>query len=413
MKKINLNGLKNVLSPKEMKTNYNMKPYRTFFVILFSLTILIACKQKQQETEDKTIFIPLAEKKDMDIYDLFEDIKYIALETNDSSLLTGISSSSFSKLILKNGYIYTSDVSIPLIIFDENGKWIRTIEHKGPGPGEYLNLSQFAVSNNKEIAIVDASLKKILFYSWEGRFLASSTFHGDYQQPRSAFYLNDSLLVVYTPSGQSEGFQFHILNRNTLDFINSYWPTYARQYSVGVVNFFVEFQGKYIFYSPLNPHIYELTADSETLRYTINVGGKISPDDYWDIKDMSWTEIREKNMWEHLYNDHREKGYIDNIMFFSEADETIILKFSDLKNTFDGTYALIDKKTHNSVLFDKITFDSHLNWKPPTMFCTSDGIVVIPIPADILLESGEGEIRKMFPNLLEDDNPILCIGKLR
>ena len=390
-----------------------MRLYHTVFTMLFYLTFLISCKPKQQETKDKTIFIPLAEKKNLAIDDLFKDVKYIALETNDSSLLTDITSASFSKLILKNGYIYTSDISIPLIIFDENGKWIRTIDHKGQGPGEYLNLSQFAVSNNKEIAIVDASLKKILFYSWEGRFLASSTFQGNDQRPRSAFYLNNSLLVVYTPPGQSVGFQFHILDRNTLDFINSYWPTYARQYSVGAVNFFVEFQGKYIFYSPLNPHIYELTADSETLRYTINVGGKISPDDYWDIKDMSWTEIREKNMWEYLYNDHREKGYIDNIMFFSEADETILLQFSDSKDTFDGPYAFINKESRNSVLFDKITFDSHLSWKPPIMFCTSDGIVVIPIPAEILLESGEGEIRKMFPTLLEDDNPILCIGKLR
>ena len=42
-----------------------------------------------------------------------------------------------------------------------------------------------------------------------------------------------------------------------------------------------------------------------------------------------------------------------------------------------------------------------------------NGIVIIPIPADILLDSEEGALRKMFPNLLEEDNLILCIVKLR
>ena len=201
---------------------------------------------------------------------------------------------------------------------------------------------------------------------------------------------------------------------NTLNFINFYWPTHSRQYHVTSNNHVVEYQGKIIFFEPQNPRIYELTVDSASLRYDINVGNKVHPEDFWDIKDLTWDEIVEKNIWKRQVQEIREKGYIDNIMFFSEAPETILLKFSSTgKDTYQGTYALINKESRSSVLIDKIAFDSHFFWKPGNMYSRSDGIVIIPIPADILLESEEGEIRKSFPNLLEDDNPILCIAKLR
>ena len=380
----------------------------------FALVLLLSCKPQQHQHENKTIYIPLTDKKILSVNDIFKEIKYIPLETNNFSLLTSITSQNFSKLILKDGYIYTQELDRPLFIFDENGRWIRTIERRGQGPEEYLNFSSFDVNNNREIAVVDGMRKKILFYSWEGEFLAISSYHGDQQTPRSVTYFNDSLLIIHTPPGHSNGYKFHILNRNTLDFVRSYWPTYSRQYFVSrASNPVVDYQGKQIFHEPQNPCIYELTADSAILRYSIDVGGKMPPENFWDIKDMSWNEIVETNIWAHQTQEHKEKGYIDHIMFFSEAPETILLQFSGSKDVFDGTFALINKESRSSILIDKIAFDSHFVWKPSKMFSRFDGIVIIPIPVHILLESGEGEIRKMFPNLLEDDNPILCIAKLR
>jgi len=390
-----------------------MRPHHIVFILFLFHALLTSCKPEKQGEENKTIFIPLTDAKIISVHDIFEEVKYIPLETNDFSLLTSITDLSFSKLIFKNGYIYTQHLNSPLFVFDENGSWIRTIDRKGQGPEEYTSLSNFDVNNNKEIVVLDRRSGKILFYSWEGRFLARVNYRIEHQLPNQLYYLNDSLLIAHSPSHRFEGYKFHILHRNTLDFINSYFPAYLRQVGGSVSDCFVEYQGKVIFYEPQNPHIYELTSDTAMLRYTIEVGGKTPPENFWDIKDMTWAEIVEKNIGQRQIQEHREKGYIDNMMFFSEAPETILLQFSGSKDTYNGTYALINKKHRTSVLIDKIAFDSQFVWKPHTMFSRSDGIVIIPIPAHVLLDSGEGEIRKMFPNLLEDDNPILCIAKLR
>ena len=377
-------------------------------VLSLFLNFLVSCTPKQQETENKTIFIPLVEKKVLPVTDIFEEVKYIPLETNDFSLLTSITDPLFSKLILKNGYIYTQHLNSPIFIFDETGKWIRTIDRKGQGPEEYLNIRSFDVNNNREIAVLE--LKRIIFYSCEGKFLTSVTHPG---YGRIAHYLNDTLLIFCGYPISIEGYKLHILDKNTLEFVNSYWPIHLRQYSVSSNNYAVDYQGHFIFYEPQSPHIYELSADSATLRYSMNIGNKMPPENFWNVKDMTWDEIVEKNIGLRLRQEHQDKGYIDHIMFFSESQKTILFQFSGTNNIFDGTYALVNKKSRSSILIDKIAFDSQLVWKPRTMFSRSDGIVIIPIPADIVLESGEGEIRKMFPDLLEDDNPILCIAKLR
>ena len=389
-----------------------MKFTHILFVLLFPV-LLASCTPAQQETEHTAIFIPLAGKKTLSVSDIFEEVRYIPLETNDSSLLRDLTGISFSKLMLKNGYIYTQYMSDPLFIFDENGKWIRTIDHRGQGPGEYLYFRSFDVNDNKEIVVLDNHRRKILFYSWEGKFLTGAACCGEHQTPATVNYLNDSLLMIHTPPGQLEGYRFNVLNRNTLDMVRSFRPTHLRQHHLSTANNIVEYQGKLIFYDPQNPYIYELTADSATLRYSIHIGGKIPPEDFWDIQDMTWAEAVEKNFSARHRQEYREKRYFGFITFFSEASETILLQFSGSYDIFDGTYAIVNKESGESILIDKIAFDSHFVWKPLKMYSSSKGIVIIPVPAHLLLESGEGEIRKMFPNLLEDDNPILCIAKLR
>jgi hypothetical protein len=329
-------------------------------------------------------------------------------------VLADITSPSNGKLIYRDGYFYIFSLDA-LQIFDEAGRWIRTINRKGQGAEEYLSLYSFDVNHYKEIAILDNGTKKIFFYTWEGEFSASANCPSDMDRLLSINYMNDRQLVMSAHPGKSEGdSKYHILDRHTLEFVNSYWPSYIRPaLSFLLSNPVVDFQGKSLFFQPQNPNIYEMTADSAILRYSIDVDGKIPPVDYWEVKGMTWAEITEQNIFLRLIQEYREKGYIGHIMFFSEALESILLQFSDGKATFDGTYALINKEDRSSILMDKIAFDNHLIWKPRKMFSRSDGIVIIPIPAHTLLESGDGEIRKMFPNLSEEDNPILCIGKLR
>ena len=86
--------------------------YRCIIIaLLICFAYLVSCKFEHQKTENKNIFIPLTEKKVLSIYDIFEDVQFIPLETNDFSLLTDMTNPNFSKVLLKNGYIYTQHLN--------------------------------------------------------------------------------------------------------------------------------------------------------------------------------------------------------------------------------------------------------------------------------------------------------------
>ncbi|HBZ26087.1 MAG TPA: hypothetical protein DEO54_07590 [Rikenellaceae bacterium] len=76
-------------------------------------------------------------------------IEYIPLETNDSALINNI-----SKIAVENNKIYISDNSDKLFVFDRKGKHLRTLNRKGRGPGEYLNLRYFDVDNESDNILI-------------------------------------------------------------------------------------------------------------------------------------------------------------------------------------------------------------------------------------------------------------------
>ena len=57
------------------------------------------------------------------------------------------------RIIFLNNLLYISDkLTNTLFVFDNTGKFIRVISNKGNGPGEYINITDFAVNpENSEI----------------------------------------------------------------------------------------------------------------------------------------------------------------------------------------------------------------------------------------------------------------------
>jgi hypothetical protein len=267
-------------------------------------------------------------------------------------------------------------------------------------------IIDFTLGKNGELAINDGNRRRILFYTDDDRFILTYPYPNDLE-PRNIEYLNDSLLVLQSDvSGKNE---FDLINPNSNILLNSYSPIKPAYISAASHGRYVRYNGKLLWHEPLNNNICELTADSAKIRYTIDVDGRTPPQDFW-LKD---TARKEKKEWTELIREHRQKGYIDNIMFFSETDETILLRFSGQNDTFDGTYALVDKETRQSTVIDMINFDGSFLWNPKQMYAQADGWIIIPIPPDLLLQEPQGDIAKQFPGLQPDDNPILCVAKLR
>lgn len=123
------------------------KTMRIFY--LLTIAILSSCTSNQQIDPDLPV-IDLEKEypvKRIDIHEI-ADVEYIPLETTDESvLMNGWEKSISDKYIILAD---TGNGTYRFLIFDRQGKYIRTIDRQGQGPGEYLNFNAFDVDFEKE-----------------------------------------------------------------------------------------------------------------------------------------------------------------------------------------------------------------------------------------------------------------------
>lgn len=102
-----------------------------------------------------------------DIYgNEFDSVKYVKLEMSDKCVIRNI-----TKVHIHNNQIIIVDQSTNEIhIFDEFGKFLKSINKKGNGPGEYVALSNVSFGDSS-ILITDWMSLKFLQYDFNGNFI--------------------------------------------------------------------------------------------------------------------------------------------------------------------------------------------------------------------------------------------------
>jgi len=149
-------------------TKDKVKPCLAVLVSVFFLTL-------NSQGQEKTYKVDLSGKEqefvNMNLSTIATDINYIALETKPDSYLTSI-----YKLVKTNDNLLVLDrtamKSERLIIFNLNGSFKALVNRVGKGPGEYVNIDDFAFDpQNQCITILDSNQKKLLQFSLSGQFI--------------------------------------------------------------------------------------------------------------------------------------------------------------------------------------------------------------------------------------------------
>lgn len=112
---------------------------KSFIITVLCLLLMTSCEQKVNRL-DAICKIDL--KKEMSspsFYDYFSKIEIIPLETSEESLIKEI-----TERISHNGKFYIFDkLQKKIFIFNKDGRFLRKIDKRGNGPGEYSDLSDF------------------------------------------------------------------------------------------------------------------------------------------------------------------------------------------------------------------------------------------------------------------------------
>ncbi|MDX1629639.1 MAG: 6-bladed beta-propeller, partial [Fulvivirga sp.] len=92
-----------------------------------------------------------------------KNIRFVPLEATQSSLVGNILKLDKDST---TGFWYILDANNPykLFIFDNDGNFVKDIEHHGNGPGEYSSINDFYLSDGKWIEILDGNTHRLIRY---------------------------------------------------------------------------------------------------------------------------------------------------------------------------------------------------------------------------------------------------------
>jgi hypothetical protein len=124
----------------------------------------------------------------LSLSEIAEEIVTIDLELTDESL---INPDRIERVLLCENYMIVAERD-KILVFDKDGKFVRSIGRRGQGPGEYTSIRSVALDKKNKRLFVSGG-RKIVCYDLDGNFVRESGI-SDWSVP-DMNYINDELLL--------------------------------------------------------------------------------------------------------------------------------------------------------------------------------------------------------------------------
>lgn len=145
-----------------------MKVFWSINLFFILVSVFVSCEERKPVT-DGCIRFDLSESLSdtLNVQDRIYPLELIALETTEESLLGSV-----DKLIEANGRYYVLDHMMECVqVFDGTGKYLHRVGKVGQGPGEYSDLSDFAVDDKTGYLYLLTNSSTVYAYDDGGKFL--------------------------------------------------------------------------------------------------------------------------------------------------------------------------------------------------------------------------------------------------
>lgn len=230
---------------------------------LISLTVtillLISC-HKEVENKHPVLSVDISKRDQVSVFDVFEKVELIPLETSRNSLINYI-----SKLVWFKDHYYVFDrEAMSILKFDSRGNYIGRIGRMGQGPGEYFNIAEFCIDKNQDTLFILTNLGSIYKYSLEGDFVKNYKLEGD-KPFFHDFHIIDSDTLLFWRRDKNE--QLHLYSTKARSFIKHLYNK-GEEHNFAA-NVFYEYDGDVFFTRSLSDKVYKLNVNA-IWRFPIN-----------------------------------------------------------------------------------------------------------------------------------------------
>ena len=149
-----------------------------------------------------------------------EQSTYIPIETTDEILL---SSSVKVVHVSSDSYYVVDNTTNSVFRIDKSGKVISSFSRYGNGPGEYLNLANVHVNQEKEtIQVIDSRGIKHIVYDLTGRLIRETSLRE--KELGSPVFISNDYIVFGVALGSKSPYKIYVTD-NELNIVQRLFPT--------------------------------------------------------------------------------------------------------------------------------------------------------------------------------------------
>ena len=170
---------------------------KTYYFLVIIVFLLSSCSSEKKQGDLPEIPVDIEQSNPLSLSEITEEITTIGLELTDESI---INPDEVGTVIISGNDVYIA-CWFEILVFNNDGKFVRSIGSKGQGPGEFSTpVSNLAIDerNNHLFAL---SGHRIFCYDLTGKFLkVSRPFNSSSTEitmfyPEIIDYINDELLI--------------------------------------------------------------------------------------------------------------------------------------------------------------------------------------------------------------------------
>lgn len=386
-----------------------------YIIVLLSIIALMGCKKRvAHPSKAEVIYVDVnAPTPSLDISPfLRDDVDIVALETNDSCLVSQI-----LKIEFYRGDIFLSDRTSQLIYrFNSAGKFINRIGKVGKGPGEYVTLGDFTIVDGS-VYVQDPDLDKIFIYDIDNRFVNTFT-------PSPQIYFDEFMNI--------DGKLYFITNYRGSDTENCI--VYEMDLSSNKINGFLPYDESIIYGAgeakKWGLKKYSSKYDRSALFIYSNC------DTIYSINDRSITPKYEVKFSErklpaeeiekggtHAMITAMDKGYILGMESINDSENFLFFSYPDGNKVRDVTYDKANKKCYVS---EWLLVESLGNLYGTNYFTYNNEFVIVQDAylfkdlwerqynkAGFKKEENREKMSGVYHRINEDDNPVLFRFKFK
>jgi hypothetical protein len=386
-------------------------------LLLLLVSALIACVRQQQRTSVTVIdsdFHDIVLDPDNAIFmpndSLIESTSYIKLETNENCLIGKI-----DQLLVVDSSLIVVDKQIAkaIHIFDMKGFYKYSIGKRGPGPEEYVEITHVCrVPGKNEIAVLDWQVRKVLFYTIEGKLLRveKTPFLLNYFEYLESGNIAYNAEIMHDPDcGIYKDNSLIVADKNNRIIYGACRDFYSDHFRFISPHPLHKF-GDDVYYTPsFNDTIFQITDTAAVAKYAVNIVKYGQP----KIDENTTGEMMREYTGQYL---SFEGDYL-------VLKDIVYVKISAYSSSPFLIYSKKTRKTYvNSAVYAEPLKYFLSNYETPLATCGDDVLIHFADALRILQwknniyrtdKSYHASIDSLYDGLTEDSNPVLFFYKMR